>query len=77
MRALFRETDLQTLKKVMDINFWGTVYCSKYALPYIPQTKGTIVGVSSIASYRAYRKNSIFRIQICHETAFLNHCVQN
>lgn len=52
MRALFNETDLQTLKKVMDINFWGTVYCTKFALPYISKQKGTIVGVSSIAGYR-------------------------
>ena len=35
MRALFSETDLETLRRVMDINFWGAVYCTKYALPYI------------------------------------------
>ena len=52
MRALFNETNLETLKKVMDINFWGTVYCTKYALPYILKQQGTIVGVSSIAGYR-------------------------
>lgn len=52
MRALFKDTDLATLKKVMDINFWGTVFCTKYALDSITQNKGTIVGVSSIAGYR-------------------------
>jgi short-subunit dehydrogenase len=52
MRALFKDTDLATLKKVMDINFWGTVYCTKYALDSITNNKGTIVGVSSIAGYR-------------------------
>ena len=52
MRALFRDTDLTTLKKVMDINFWGTVYCTKYALDSITKKKGTIVGVSSVAGYR-------------------------
>lgn len=52
MRALFNETGLDTIKRVMDINFWGTVYCTKYAMPYIQQRKGTIVGVSSIAGYR-------------------------
>ena len=36
----------------MDVNFWGTVYCTKYALPEILKTKGTIVGVSSIAGYK-------------------------
>jgi short-subunit dehydrogenase len=28
------------------------VYCTKLALPYILQNKGTVVGVSSIAGYR-------------------------
>ncbi len=52
MRALFKDTDLTTLKNVMDINFWGSVYCTKYALTSIIKNKGTIVGVSSIAGYR-------------------------
>jgi len=52
MRALFNDLDLSVLKNLMDVNFWGTVYCTKYALPEILKTKGTIVGVSSIAGYR-------------------------
>lgn len=52
MRALFKDVDLKVLKQLMDINFWGTVYCTKYALPSILANKGTIVGVSSIAGYR-------------------------
>jgi short-subunit dehydrogenase len=52
MRALVSEVSVQTLQNVMDINFWGTVYCTKAALPSIQQNKGIIVGVSSIAGYR-------------------------
>lgn len=52
MRALFLQTDLTVIKKLMDINFWGTVYCSKYALPYLLESKGSLVGVSSIAGYK-------------------------
>jgi len=52
MRALFNELDLSVLKNLMDVNFWGTVYCTKYALPEILKTKGSIIGVSSIAGYR-------------------------
>ncbi|WP_316815328.1 SDR family oxidoreductase [Pedobacter nyackensis] len=52
MRALFNEVDLSVLKKLMDVNFWGTVYCTKYALPEILKTKGSVVSVSSIAGYR-------------------------
>ena len=52
MRALFKDLDLSVLKTLMDINFWGTVYCCKYAMPALLLSKGTIVGVSSIAGYR-------------------------
>lgn len=52
MRALFEDLDLSVMKELMDINFWGTVYMSKYTLPYILQSKGIITGVSSIAGYR-------------------------
>lgn len=51
MRALFENVKMDVLRKVMDVNFWGTVYCTKYALPYIQQSKGTIVGISSIAGF--------------------------
>lgn len=52
MRALFRDADLDVLRTLIDINFWGTVYCTKYAMPSILANKGTIVGISSIAGYR-------------------------
>ncbi|MGE5108346.1 MAG: SDR family oxidoreductase [Sphingobacteriales bacterium] len=52
MRALFKDADLDVIKKVMDINFFGSVYTTKYALETIMERKGTIVGVSSIAGFR-------------------------
>ncbi len=52
MRALFEYLDLNVIRKVMDINFWGTVYCTKYALPYLLKSKGSVVGVSSVAGYK-------------------------
>lgn len=52
MRALFEEVNISVIKELMDINFWGTVYCTKYALPSIKENKGVILGVSSIAGYR-------------------------
>ncbi len=51
MRALFRDLDLDVLHRLMDVNYWGTVYCTKYALPYLLETKGQVVGVVSIAGY--------------------------
>ena len=51
MRAMFRDLDLSVIKSLMDVNFWGTVYCTKYALPYLLEAKGSVVGVISIAGY--------------------------
>lgn len=52
MRALFEDLDLEVFKRVMEINFYGSVYMAKYALPYLLKTRGTIVGVSSINGRR-------------------------
>lgn len=52
MRAVFEQTDLKVLKRIMDVNYWGTVYCTKYALPWLLKSKGSVTGVSSIAGYK-------------------------
>jgi len=51
MRAAFKNTDLMVLQKLMNVNFWGTVYCTKYALPWLLEAKGSVVGVISVAGY--------------------------
>ena len=60
MRALFEDLQLDVFKKVMDINFYGAVYATKCALPYILQTKGSIVGVSSINGKRSAPARSAY-----------------
>jgi len=52
MRAEFEDVSLDTMRRLMDVNFWGAVYCTKFALPAIIKNKGTIVSVSSIAGFR-------------------------
>ena len=52
MRALFEEIKLDVFEKVMNINFNGTLYATKYCLPHILDAKGSIVGISSINGYR-------------------------
>jgi short-subunit dehydrogenase len=51
MRASFIDVDLKVLHRLMDVNFWGTVYCTKYALPYLIRQKGSLIGVSSVAGF--------------------------
>lgn len=52
MRALLKDTTSDVIKKVMEINFFGSVYCTRFALQSIIDRKGSIVGISSIAGYR-------------------------
>lgn len=52
MRALFEDVDIKVLHELMNVNFWGTVYCTKFALPYLIASKGSVVGISSIAGYK-------------------------
>ncbi len=52
MRALFEEVELDVFKQVMDINFYGTLYATKYALPHILKSEGSIIAISSINGYR-------------------------
>lgn len=49
-QALFSEVaDLGWYQELMRINFWGSVWCTHAALPYLKQSRGHIVAVSSLA----------------------------
>jgi short-subunit dehydrogenase len=55
MRGLLEEAGaglIPVIKKVMDVNFYGSLYTTTYALPSLLKSKGVVVGVSSIAGYR-------------------------
>ena len=52
MRALLKDVSIDVIRNLMDVNFFGAVYCTKYALNSLIERKGTVVGVSSIAGYR-------------------------
>jgi dehydrogenase/reductase SDR family member 7B len=52
MRALFQDLEVGVIERLMQVNFFGTVYCTKAALDEIVKNKGSIVGISSIAGYR-------------------------
>src|SRR3954468_12855470 len=50
MWARFEDIDdMSILKPIMDVNYMGAVYCTKHALPHLRQSKGLLVGISSLA----------------------------
>lgn len=57
--ALFDEyPDLHLFKHTMDVNFYGSVYCTYFALPYLKKTCGRIVAVSSVGGKSAIPNNT-------------------
>lgn len=52
MRALFKDLDLAVIRQLMEVNFFGTVYCTKYALPMLLKHNGSVVGISSVAGFQ-------------------------
>lgn len=50
--------DLLLFKQVLDVNFYGAVYCTYYAIPYLKQTRGRIVAISSLSGKAAIPFNT-------------------
>jgi NAD(P)-dependent dehydrogenase (short-subunit alcohol dehydrogenase family) len=48
-RSAFAETDTAVYRRVMGVNFFGPLYCTKAALPSLLESRGLVVVVSSIA----------------------------
>jgi short-subunit dehydrogenase len=45
----FRETDVDVIRRVMEVNFFGSVHCTKAALPDLIERRGQIIVLSSVA----------------------------
>ncbi|MCU0486623.1 MAG: SDR family oxidoreductase [Anaerolineales bacterium] len=57
--ALFDDfPDLSLFRHTMDVNFYGAVSCTYYALPYLKQSKGRIVAISSLGGKAAIPYNT-------------------
>jgi short-subunit dehydrogenase len=41
--------DMSILERIMQVNYMGAVYCTYHALPHLKQSRGRIVGISSLA----------------------------
>lgn len=57
--ALFDDfPDLNLFKHTVEVNFYGAVYCTYHALPYLKKTHGRIVAVSSVGGKAAIPYNT-------------------
>jgi NAD(P)-dependent dehydrogenase (short-subunit alcohol dehydrogenase family) len=52
LRGYFEGTALDVLDRVMRVNFFGTLYATHFALPYIKGRRGSLVAISSLTGKR-------------------------
>jgi short-subunit dehydrogenase len=52
--------DLDLFRRVIEVNFCGAVYCTYYALPFLKETGGRIVNVSSLGGMLAIPGNTSY-----------------
>ena len=53
-------SDLSLFQHTMEVNFYGAVYCTYYALPHLKQTRGRIVAISSLGGKAALAYNTAY-----------------
>lgn len=58
--ALAELPDLRLFKQVIDVNFYGNVYCAYYALPHLLESRGRILAISSLGGKVAVAFNSSY-----------------
>ncbi|KAL5862613.1 hypothetical protein ACOSQ3_000127 [Xanthoceras sorbifolium] len=60
-QCLFKNVDsVSKYTPIMDINFWGTVYATHYAIPHLRKSKGKIIVISSTCGWYPFPKLSFY-----------------
>jgi len=49
--SLMTDTSMDTYRKVMDVNFFGAVHCTRTAIDSLVERRGLLIAVSSIAGF--------------------------
>ena len=60
LRSYFAGTSLEALERVMQVNFFGTLYATHFALPHICQSKGSLVAISSLTGKRGIPSYALY-----------------
>jgi NAD(P)-dependent dehydrogenase (short-subunit alcohol dehydrogenase family) len=60
MRANFEGSDLDAMRRVMDVNFFGTLYATYFALPHVKNSRGSLVAISSLTGKRGVPSYALY-----------------
>lgn len=58
--TLEEATDITNFRPVMDVNFWGSVYTTRFAIPHLRNSHGKIIGMASSAAWLPMPRMSIY-----------------
>jgi NAD(P)-dependent dehydrogenase (short-subunit alcohol dehydrogenase family) len=50
-RSAYRRTDPAVIRRVMEVNFFGSVHCTRAALDALLESRGLIIVISSVAGF--------------------------
>jgi NAD(P)-dependent dehydrogenase (short-subunit alcohol dehydrogenase family) len=50
-RSAFADTQVDVLRRVMEVNFFGAVHCTHAAIASLRQRKGIVIAISSVAGF--------------------------
>ncbi|XWS51449.1 hypothetical protein CRYUN_Cryun12cG0177200 [Craigia yunnanensis] len=64
--------DMTSFRSVMDRDFWGSVYTTRFAVPHLRSSKGKIVVMSSAASWLNEPRTSVYNASKAALTAFFD-----
>ncbi|KNA05182.1 hypothetical protein SOVF_192730 [Spinacia oleracea] len=62
--------DITIATSIMDINFWGAAYITRFAIPHLRNTRGKIIAMSSSASWLPTPRMSIYNASKAAMVAF-------
>lgn len=60
---------------MQDVNFWGMVYCTYFAIPHLKQSRGKIIGISSSAAWLPVPRLSFYSVRFT--TFYVNNINKN
>ena len=60
MRAYFADTNVDTFKRVLDSNVYGSVYPLRAALPHLTRSRGSVTFISSISAFNGMPSGSAY-----------------
>lgn len=53
-------SDALAMQRIMNINFWGALWTTRAALPYLQQSRGSVLFMSSIAAFHGLPLNAVY-----------------